>query len=287
VSAAAIGIVLTAAILHATWNALAKRSGDPLAFIWAASALALPLYALPFAVAVQRSGVPGEAIPFVLLSAVFHIAYYLLLARAYNRAELTFAYPVARGTGLLLVPLLAVPIFGDRPTAAGWLGIALVAAGVLWLHAPLLRLAARSEGGWTGVLTGPATLTGLSIAAYSLNDSAGVDRMAPLPYLYLTFILLVLGLAPLVLLRHRPGLDLALSDRRTMALGAAGIFGTYALVLLAMRLAPVSYVVPMRELSIVVGAVIGWRFLGETLGPHRLAGALLVAAGVLAIALGG
>jgi drug/metabolite transporter (DMT)-like permease len=137
------------------------------------------------------------------------------------------------------------------------------------------------------VLTGPATLTGVTIAAYSLNDSAGVDRLSPLVYLYLTFVLMVLPLAPVVLLRHREGVRQALAGRRSMAVAGAGVFGTYGLVLLAMRLAPVSYVVPMRELSIVVGALIGWRVLGELLSRERFAACLLVAGGVIAIGLGG
>ncbi len=287
VSAAAIGIVLIAAVLHATWNALAKRSDDALAFLWSALVLALGIYALPVGIALMRVSITRDAVPFVVNSSLLHIAYFLLLARAYNRSELSFAYPVARGTGLLLVPVLAVPIFGDRPTAIGWLGIALVAAGVIWLHAPLLRLLARTEGGWPRLLTGPATLTGVTIAAYSLNDSAGVERLSPLIYLYLIFALIVIALLPVVVRNHRAGVRTAIAARHSLLVAGAGIYGTYVLVLLAMRLAPVSYVVPMRELSIVAGALIGWRFLGETLPRERLAACVLVAGGVIAIGLGG
>lgn len=287
-SLAATALVLAAALTHATWNALAKRSGDPLSFLWAASVLALPIYALPAGIALARTGWPGRAAwLFVALSAVFHVAYYLGLARAYERSDLSVAYPVARGTGLMLAPMLAAPIFGDRPTPVAWLGIATVIAGIVWLHAPALKRAA-AEGGIGGVLLGPATLTGVVIAAYSLNDSAGVHRMNPLVYLYATFILMVVAIAPIVLgSGRRSSLALTAGDRRSIIAGGIGIFGAYVIVLAALRLAPVSYVVPMRELSIAFGALIGMRFLGERPGRRRLAACALVACGVVTIGLGG
>lgn len=283
----AIALVLCAAVLHATWNAMAKRSGDPLAFLWTAIFVSLAVYAVPFVVLLIREPLTRAGLLFIVLSALFHAAYYVMLARAYQRTDLSLAYPVARGTGMMLVPLLAMPIFGIYPTPLAWAGIVAVAAGVVWLHAPAIAAARQQAGGMVALLTGPATLTGLTITAYSLNDAAGVQHTDPVVYLYLTFVLVALILAPVMLGQRRDLVRAAFADRRSLLIGGIGIFGTYALILLAMQLAPVSYVVPMRELSIVIGALIGMRYLGEAPDARRLAACGTVAAGVIAIGLGG
>jgi drug/metabolite transporter (DMT)-like permease len=138
-----------------------------------------------------------------------------------------------------------------------------------------------------GLVSIPAFLTGLTIAAYSLNDTAGVRRADPVVYLYLVYACCAIGLAPYLLHKRPDAARRALRISRPLVIGGAGSFGTYFIVLAATRLAPVSYVVPMRETSIVIGAILGARMFGESLGSTRIVACLLVVLGVIAIGAGG
>ncbi|MEA2581983.1 MAG: hypothetical protein QOF33_68 [Thermomicrobiales bacterium] len=282
----AIALVLLAAIVHAGWNALAKRRPDILTFFWALTVAALILYAVPFAILVRRHPPTWEGVPFMVASSIAEVAYGIFLARAYAHTDLSLAYPVARGTGVLLVPLAALPLFGDRPTVIAWLGIALIVLGVVWLHLPGIQRAIARRG-FGGIVSLPPLLTGVAIATYSLIDSAGVRRIHPFVYLYLTFGLMALWLAPYVLIQRRAALATELRQRWPVLGGGVAVFGTYCVILAAFRLAPVSYVVPMREVGIVFGALLGVRLLGEPFGRTRVAACAVVAIGVIAIGIGG
>ncbi len=281
-----MALILVAALVHAGWNALAKRRPDVLTFFWALTVTALVFYAVPFAILVRRHPPGWDGVPFLIASSLTEVAYATFLARAYARTDLSLAYPVARGTGVLLVPLAALPIFGDRPTVAAWCGIGLIVLGVLWLHLPAFRLAAARQG-IGGTISIPALLTGVTIATYSLIDSAGVQRVHPFVYLYLRIALIALWLAPYILSQRRPALAVELRQRWPVAVGGIAVYGTYCIILAAYRLAPVSYVVPMREVSIVFGALLGIYLFGESFGRGRIAACVVVATGVIAIGVGG
>ncbi|MGH2532710.1 MAG: EamA family transporter, partial [Thermomicrobiales bacterium] len=246
----------------------------------------LVIYAIPFAILIVDNPPDWDGLRFVLASSVVHVGYFVLLARSYRDADLSIAYPIARGTGVLLAPILAVPIYGDRPTVAAWVGIAAILGGIVWLHAPALR---RSVGrvGIGGVLAGPPLLTGLTIATYSLIDAGGARRVQPLVYLYLLFALAALFLAPYMVRRRWAAVRTEARNPRSVAVAGGAAFGTYVMVLAAMRLAPVSYVVPIREVSIVFAVMIGVWWLGERLSRARVGACLLVTAGVVLIGVAG
>ena len=283
----ALTLVISSAAIHAGWNTLTKRSDDPLAFLWWMTAASLAIFALPVAVYAVRHPPSWAGAPFLAATISFHVAYFTLLARAYRDADLSLAYPVARGTALALVPLLSVPLLGDRPTPVAWAGIALIVLGILWLHAPALR-ALRHRTGMAGLFSGWAFLTGLTITGYSLVDAGGVRRIEPPIYLFLLFAGNVVVMAPYVLRRRRSAVIREWRCRHWAILAAGvGSFGTYLIVLTAFRLAPVAYVVPVRELGVVFGALIGTRLLNEPFGNGRVAACVLVVAGVAAIGAGG
>jgi multidrug transporter EmrE-like cation transporter len=282
VSLTALALVVVAAGLHAGWNALAKRGGDQVVFLWLAtlvSAVTLsPLGVWYLAV----DGLPPPAVPFVLATIVLHAVYFYALGRAYAAGAYSLVYPVARGLGVALVPLAALVVFEERLSPLGTLGIALVVAGIVTLH-----VLASGGGAWAAagsrVLVWPV-VTGLTIAGYSLVDKAGVGRINPIPYmLLLEGGCAVLGL-PLLLVRP-DAVRRELAGWRRIALAAMMSAAAYTLVLFAFRLSKTGYVVAARELSIVLSAVIGSLWLREgRLGP-RLAGASVVLAGVACIAL--
>lgn len=283
-SAVAIGLVLFSALLHASWNMLAKRSGDPLAFIFGFNLISSIVFAVPAAIMFARHPVPADGWPFMAATGTLHVAYMFLLAAAYKHGAFSLAYPVARGTGVFLVPVLAIPIFGERPSIAGALGILCVLAGLIAMAIP-----DQAESGGSnrhGVLF--AFLTGLAIAGYSLVDKGGVDRVHPAIYVYAIFLACTIGMAPYVLVKKRDAVVREWMDNRP-ALLAGGVLpiSTYLVVLLAMQLAAVSYVVPLRETSIVFGTILGVVILKERITPRRLIASIAIAAGVLAIAIGG
>jgi drug/metabolite transporter (DMT)-like permease len=195
---------------------------------------------------------------------------------------------VARGTGLLLVALLAVPIYGEHPSVAGAAGIAsiFVALGILGADNFRFQRAAGKAASSRGILF--AVLAGCAIASYSLTDKAGVSHVYPLVYVYFLFVFGAIVLAPYVLLRRRTAfLDEWRYDRRPVLIGGVLPLGVYLIVLVALRLSNVSYVVPLREVSILFGTLLGVFVLHERLRRWQAVASALIVAGVLAIALGG
>jgi drug/metabolite transporter (DMT)-like permease len=281
VGTAALGLVLAAALIHAGWNALAKRAGDPLALLWWAGVFGTALYLVPGLVVLAQTGFPPSAAPFVVATIVLHAVYFFALGRAYGTGDLSLVYPIARGLGVALVPFLAYAIFDERLSALGTLGIALVIAGIFSLHW-------RGRRTSTAVLapgTGWAVVTGVMIAAYSIVDKAGVARLHPLPYIGLMELGACLVLLPAVLRRREALRREWRTNRLGIALAAVMSPGGYLLVLFAFQLSKAAYVVAGRELSIVLSALIGSLWLKEGGGAQRLVGAAVVAAGVVCVAL--
>jgi len=190
---------------------------------------------------------------------------------------------MARGLGVALVPLVALPLFGEHLSWLGSFGVGLVFLGIVTLGA--MPVATTSAARATGAGTFWALVTGLTIAAYSLVDKAGVARLHPMPYIALMGACLSVVLAPVVL-ADRPALGREWRRHwRTILVASAMNLTSYLLVLFAFRLSKVGYVVASRELSILFSAFIGSLWLGEGRLAPRLAGASVVLAGVVCVAL--
>jgi drug/metabolite transporter (DMT)-like permease len=281
VSLAALVLVACAAALHAGWNALAKRGGDPIVFLWCAT-LASTLAVTPFGIwQLARNGFATAAVPFIVATIVVHAAYFYALGRAYATGAYSLVYPVARGLGVALVPVLALFLFDERLSPAGTLGVALVVAGIATLHLLQGRPAGAPRLG-SGLLW--PILTGFTIAGYSLVDKAGVARINPIPYIMLMEMGCALLGLPLLFVR-REAVRRELRGWRHIVM--AGVMSTlaYTLVLFAFRMSKTGYVVAARELSIVLSALIGSLVLREGSLAPRLAGAAVVLAGVACIAM--
>ena len=279
-SGPAIALVVCAAVLHAIWNALAKRADNQFVFLWSSVSLAT-LLLLPAGLArLPAEGTPAAGLPFVAASVAIHALYFYALGRSYRHGDFSRVYPMARGLGVALVPLVALPVFGERLSWLGALGVGFVVLGIAALSVTPSALPVKRIG--TG--TAWALVTGLTIAAYSLVDKAGVARLHPMPYIALMGLGLSALLAPVVL-SDRPALAREWRRHwRAILVASAMNLTSYLLVLFAFRLSKVGYVVAARELSILFSAFIGSLWLREgRLGP-RLAGASVVLAGVVCIA---
>ena len=270
--------VLGAGFLHALWNALLKSAaGDPMLdtalIVAGASAVCIPL--LPF--------IPLPAVaawPYAFASMLVHFAYYVTLAGAYRRGDLSFAYPLMRGVAPLIVTILGVVVLGEHLRAHALAGILLISAGIItiaWLASGTHTLAAA------GFALGNAAIIGV----YTLIDGAGA-RAAGSPWSYAFWLMGLEGipfLAWIVHKRGRPAIAYARRRWRRGVLGGAASVGAYAIALWAMTRAPVAVVAALREVSVVFAALIGTLFLREAFGWRRLAGAVGVAAGVAALRL--
>jgi drug/metabolite transporter (DMT)-like permease len=283
-------LLVLAAALHALSNVLIKQSRDKLAFTWwmlTASAI----IGLPLIFFVGQPQPIGWLI--ILVSGLIEAVYFITLTRAYALGDLSQVYPVARGSAPLFVLLWALIFLGERPTPIGAAGIFSVVLGLYLVNLPALSDWNRPLRGFKSPAARWALLTGLLISIYSSIDKVGMRYVDPLPYLYLFLVVTWIALAAQWLHPDRRSAlraEVQVDRRKVLSRAAAGALlggGAYALVLAALRLSPVSYVSPVRELSVVIGAWIGVRFMHEPGGRLRIFAALLVALGVLLIALGG
>jgi drug/metabolite transporter (DMT)-like permease len=281
--ALALIAVLLAAVTHSTWNLYAKKAAGSRHFVWLYSVGSIVLY-LPIIAWIMVYERPHlGTIEYLALTAtaVLHTGYSLVLQAGYRTSDLSLVYPIARGSGPLLSFVGATILLGERPTVLAGLGLVLIVAGIL-LVAGLTREPHRAPK--AGIFFG--LLTGLFIAAYTVNDGWSVKSLALSPFIidFSGNLIRVVVLTPLAL-RDLPGVarEARVYAKPAAVVGVLGPLG-YILVLFAMRIAPISHVAPARELSTLVGTYFGSRLLREKAVPARLAGAVCIVVGVVSLA---
>ncbi len=287
-----LGLVLVSALLHGSWNVATKGSASPTAFLLTIEGVSLALFLPVLFFGFTPSDIPLPVWGWLASTAVVHALYAYWLSRAYVHGDLSLVYPIAR-TAPAFVPLLAIPLMGDSVSLAGGLGIALVVAG-MWAVLTDGRLQPRALLSLAAVF---AYLTLLTTIAYSLIDKEAMRLLhgatwsgrAPRVLVYMAlFELLYLPLFGLLALRSVTAHEVLRVARRewTMAFGAAVLaMGSYGLLLEALRTAPVSYVVAVRQSSVLFAVALSVLLLRERPGPVRIAGAAATVGGVALIAL--
>jgi len=282
----AIALLVAAAVMHSTWNLLAKRSLDKQVFLWLAMCACSLFFLVPVLYIWQP--VKPAAWLLILLSGVFEAVYYTVLGKAYQSYDLSLIYPLARGSAPLFVVVLAFVFLRESIPASGAAGILLIVTGIYTLHikrlsreglvAPLIGM--REHNSRIGLLCG------LSIACYSVVDKAGVALVRPEQYIYLVFLASCVFLAPRMLIHRRPQINVEWSRNAPRVLVTAILnLGAYFLVLVAMTQTKVSYVSGVREMSIVLGALMGTLLLKEPFGKSKILGSVLIFCGILCISL--
>lgn len=288
---AVLAMVLGSALLHATWSATMKGARSPLAFN-AVQAWLWLVFGLTGCLLFDPRDLDARLWALAAGTGLAHGIYFYTLTRAVESADLTLVYPIVRSTPALL-PLLAVPLLGEHLSVPGALGIAVVVAGIWGVQGGrTLRAVFRPELAFAWLTLG-------TTVAYSLTDKAGMAALqdaawkGPLPRPLAWFALLATLHAPIYLLLARrrlaPGavLDsLRYEGLRAAASIAVGVVG-YGLILQAYRSAPASYVVAVRQTSVLFTVVIAMIFLGERPLPRRVAGSVATVLGVALIAWGG
>jgi drug/metabolite transporter (DMT)-like permease len=271
--ATALALALGAAFLHAFWNILLARAPD----IEAATAVALVVGVVAFApVAVLAWDAEAEVWPFLAVTSLLQLTYFALLTSAYRRAELSFVYPIARGSAPVLVLLGGVALLEEVASAAQVGGVLLVAGGVLLVRG------IRGPAAFGDLAL--ALAIGVCIAAYTLLDQRGVEYASPIVYQELSMIPVAIAFLAYVLARRGGSVVRAAVGLPAAAAGLA-TFGAYILVLAALSRAPAASVAAVRETSVVIATALAIPLLHERVGAARMAGAVVVVAGVALLSL--
>lgn len=285
----ALILVLLSAVAHATWNFLTKRATNHEVFIWwvliSISVLLLPLAAI----LIWRYPISYPGWWFIFGAAVLHALYFVFLGRSYTYADLSLVYPVARGTGAALVPVIGVLLLKEIITTLAIVGIISVVLGIFtvywWgqfqkvFHDPFRFF--REAGARY------ALLTGLVLTVYSVWDKVGVSYVNPFLYLYFLVLGSALFLTPYVCRFHGTKAIRIEMKRKTGSIIMSGLlmFIAYGLILFALQFSRVSYIAPAREVGIVIGVLFGTLMLGEPFGKGRVLGSCLIVFGLLLISL--
>ena len=270
----ALLLALAAAVVHAVWNLLLSDTRDT----HAASAVALMVGTVVFApITVVGWRFDSAALPYVAGSTALEVLYMVLLATAYSVAAMAFVYPIARGTGPVLVLIAGAAVTGARVSWLAALGVLLVAGGIVLVRG--VRSSARPRD------LALALGVGACIAGYTLVDKHGIVHAAPVAYLEVVFgaTAIAYGLGAW---RARGAAALRGAVSWTTILAGVGFFGAYALTLAALRLAPAASVAAVRESSVLIATGVLALSGREQVGAERVAGAVAVVAGIALISLG-
>lgn len=288
----ALGLVLFAAMLHATWNVLLKQAGDGVRFaavgLTATAVVVMPASGFAWVV-LGRPTLSPQAIGLSLLSGAVEVAYVAFLAAAYSHGDLSTVYPLARGSAPVIAIVIGVGFLGEQLMPTAWAGVALTLLGLLVIQQPWHVIARNRQNARAAAF---ALLTGLSIATYTVIDRIAVRTTAPWLYAATLWPACAIGLWLLVLVRGRlrKAQPAVAVDRRVAVVSGLMGFVAYSLVLAALSRAPLALVAPLRETSIILTAIWGIARLREAVRARevgvRLTGSALVLAGVAVLAVG-
>ena len=274
----AVILILSAAVMHAVWNAFVKMDGDRLmtmAVVISTPGLLAPLLLL--------IGPPPalESWPYILLSVLLNNAYFLFLIEAYRSGDLSQVYPIARGSAPLLVAVGAALFANEQLSVVELAGVFIISAGTISL---IWRSGLRVDAEKRSIIF--ALLTGLMIASYTIIDGIGVRLSGnPAAYIGWLFILSPLPIASIAIIRRRGEALVYIRNNWKLAVLAGGLnLGSYGLSIWALSLAAMAHVSAMRETSVIIAALIGTQLLGESFGKRRILAAMVVATGVILIA---
>ncbi|MDO8390991.1 MAG: EamA family transporter [Actinomycetota bacterium] len=271
-------LALGAAVLHAGWNLVAKRSkGDIYMTLWAQFFMGA-VFSLPLMIGYEIIwGMPWQGYMWAAVSGCIHLPYVWLLARAYTVGDFSVSYPVARGGGAAIAAICGVVFLRDHLTTFEIVGICVVVCGLALL-----------AYGATGVHLATALLLACAIGLYTTSDAKGARTTDSVAYVFASSIGTMSSntIFALATGRRREMVAVLRSNWRMSTITGLASLVTYGMVLVAVRHAPVGYVTALRESSVVLAALAGWKLLGEGDHRRRLTAAFVVFCGLLTLVLG-
>jgi drug/metabolite transporter (DMT)-like permease len=270
-------MALGAACLHAGWNLAVKRNTDSGLALWGQFFIAMFIASAVLVGWWLWFDGPSFAWRYTLLSGITHLPYSMLLVRAYQTGDFSMSYPIARGGGAVGAAVLGVLLLNDVLSPLTAAGVVIAAVGFFLLSRGSLRQLRF------------ALATAVIIGIYTAIDATGVRESAdPAAYALSIFVTTGLSVSAWTFATRRSEAFVALRAQwKQFGFAAIGTLGSYCLVLLAMRRAPVGYVAVLRELSVLIAAFAGWKLLGEADHRRRISGAAVVLVGLAALVAGG
>lgn len=284
-SLTALALLLFAAVLHATWNLLLKQVEDKYLVTWWAMLVGF-VCCLPL-IFIGRP-LPTRVWPYAVSSAVAEAAYFGTLTTAYRHGDFSVVYPIARGAAPAFLAVWSVLFLQESPRAAGAAGLVILVIGLMVVGSSAWWRTRRQPGHSTSGI-GLALLVAFFISLYSAIDGAAVQFADPASYTVLIFGLMVALVAPFIIKRFGWRAVVIAGHLHWLRIGLIGCLTlvSYMMVLAAYARSPVSYAGAIREMSVVFGALAGWRWLGEGFGAIRAIGAVIIFCGILLITVAG
>ena len=280
----AIALLLFSASLHALWNLLLKRSQEKyIAMGWQVIFGGVFAFLLLLIV-----GFPPRSMwIFALISMSLEAIYFILLSNAYTDNDFSLVYPIARGTAPVFIMLWSVLFLHEELTTSGMIGIGMIVCGMISIGATSLIQNRGSRLHLKGIIL--ALTVALLISFYTLVDGTAVKNGSPISYGLTMFMLVPLMTTAYNVCRYGWKRFSAAWNGPRLPIILAAVFGVsaYLLALFAYTIAPVSYSGAIREVSVVIGAFLGWQFLGEKMGGMRVVGAIVIFIGILVITIFG
>lgn len=272
----AAALALLAAVLHATWNIVVKQTSDRFLALWAQFVFAGSFALITLLGWTVIDGQPNISWWWSIISGCGHLPYVLLLAKAYDKNDFSLTYPIARGAGALSAAILGLIFLGDDLSALSMAGIAIVIFG-LWVLVsgqPINNIF-------------PALGVAATIGIYSVVDAYGARNSSPIAFALSVFVSGATTITIWALLTRRKHLKKFLAAQwKPAVFGGTMSIISYSLVVYAFTLAPVGYVATMRESSVVIAALAGWKYLKEDDHKRRLTSALVVVLGLIVLVVG-
>jgi drug/metabolite transporter (DMT)-like permease len=278
---AALALVLLASVLHACWNYLAKSARNTTAFLWWALLFGSLGYGI-FIFGTTSVDLPRKVWLLYALSISAEVGYLITLTRGYAGGDLSLVYPVARGSAPIFVTLWSALFLGERLPLVGYVGIGMMVGGVYVASSQQSSYPSLSGLKNNALLW--ALISGVFVSVYSFLDKLIVESLSPLVYNFWVYAGMTILWAPLVWLGSSRMAHQNLSEVREnlprILVGSAMTIGSYVCALVALTMTSASYVVAGRGTSVIIGAVLGWLVLKESVGRVRVFGAGLMVAGL-------
>jgi drug/metabolite transporter (DMT)-like permease len=280
----AIALLFLSASMHALWNFLLKSAEEKyIAMGW--QVILSGVFALG---CLFITGLPPRSMwGFAVLSMILESIYFILLCIAYSDHDFSLIYPIARGAAPALLVLWSALFLHEKLTAGGYLGLAMITAGMVVVGATTLIHSKGEKPHLRGILI--ALLVAFLISVYTLVDGYAVKDGHSLPYGLFMFSMMPFVTTPYLTYHYGwSGFSrMWRSNRKYLLLGGVLGLAAYMLALFSYTFAPLSYSGAIREVSVVIGAYLGWQFLKEEMGGIRVLGSAIVFSGVMVIALFG
>jgi uncharacterized membrane protein len=276
---AAFSLVVFSAVMHATWNFYAKKAvANKICMLWVGWMIAGAL-TFPFAlITTDFSGVSWEWIPLIILTGLVHAAYLITLGHSYSIGEMSLIYPISRGFAIMLTVCIVLSVGMDSISPRGAAGILMLASGIVLVaikrfHDLEKRAAMKA-----------ALLVGCCTSGYSIIDKISISYIPPTFYISIMFVTTGIMLLPLIRGRLKAQAIMVIKHHKlySSAIGLVSMC-TYLLVLFAMQTSPTSYVVALREISIVFGSILGMWILKEESNKRKLIGIIVILLGAVII----